>query len=440
MILNLESILKESRAGMFRISQFVVLLTLTVGCAVTPDDLMPTPNLYLSGRTPFADVPVEKQDPAVRVIYATDRARATELDDSPYGYRRLEAIVLGEGTVDLGADLTWDSLVDISTSGEREEKSMPTLRGVEEFSVLPDPDSRYREVDGRIQLRPEVLRAEQAFTSELCAALDERLAEDGGGEVFMFIHGYNVSFDLSLTTIAEIWHFLGRKGVTVAYSWPSGRGGLRGYTTDRESGEFTVFHLKQFMRALLSCECVKKLHIIAHSRGSDVLLAALREVHLESRSDDGSHARESKIGHIVLAAPDLDVEIFIQRIFSEGLFLVPETFTVYLSHDDRALGVATWLFDSVQRLGRLQTSKLSGETMRHLTEYDRLFLVDARVERTDFYGHSYFYRHPAVSSDLILLLKHDRLPCTLNGRPLILEDEGFWAVYEQYPNASHIED
>lgn len=425
---------------MFRISQFVFLLTLTVGCATTPDDLMPTPNLYLAGRSPFADIPPEKQDPAVEVVYATDRSKSTEPDAPVYGFRRSERVILGVGTVDLGANLTWDELIDLSTSPEREKDSLPTVRGVTELGMLPDPASRYTEIDGKIQLRPEVMQSEQLFTNQLCASLDERLPADGDGEVFMFIHGYNVSFELSLTTIAEIWHFLGRDGVPVAYSWPSGRGGIRGYTTDRESGEFTVFHLKQFLRALLSCERVKKLNIIAHSRGSDVLLAALREMHLESRSDDGTHIRESKIGHIVLAAPDLDVEIFLQRIFSEGLFLVPETFTVYLSHDDRALGLATWLFDSVQRLGRLTSSKLSDETRRRLTLYDRLFLIDARVERTDFYGHSYFYRHPAVSSDLILLLEEGRLPGAPNGRPLIREPEGFWTVYEQYPNASHIED
>ena len=425
---------------MYRILLFVVLLTLSVGCAITPDDLMPTPNLYLAGRTPYADVPPHLQNPSVEVIYATDRAKTTLPGASVYGFRRSETLRFGVGRVDLGENLSWEELVDLSTRPDRTVEANPVLTDITEIGVLADPASRYAEINGRIMLRPEVAKSEQLFTDQLGAALEERLPLGSDGEVFLFIHGYNVNFELSLRTIAEIWHFLGREGVPVAYSWPSGRGGIRGYTADRESGEFTVFHLKQFLRALLASERVKKLNIIAHSRGSDVLLAALREMHLESRQDDGSHARESKLGHVVLAAPDLDVEIFIQRIFSEGLFLVPEDFTVYLSNDDRALGLATWLFDSVQRLGRLLSSELSDETRRRLALYDRLYLIDARVERTDFYGHSYFYRHPAVSSDLILLLKEGRMPGSRNGRPLIKEDEGFWTVYEQYPNASHIED
>ena len=73
-----------------------------------------------------------------------------------------------------------------------------------------------------------------------------------------------------MLVIAELWHFLGRQGVPILYTWPAGFGGLRGYTRDRESGGFTIFHLKQFLRLLASTPELEELNIIAHSRGTDV--------------------------------------------------------------------------------------------------------------------------------------------------------------------------
>ena len=44
-----------------------------------------------------------------------------------------------------------------------------------------------------------------------------------------------------MLVIAELWHFLGRQGVPILYTWPAGFGGLRGYTRDRESGSSPSF-------------------------------------------------------------------------------------------------------------------------------------------------------------------------------------------------------
>jgi len=59
-------------------------------------------------------------------------------------------------------------------------------------------------------------------------------------------------------------------------------------------------------------------------------------------------------------------------------------------------------------------------------------LIDAQVE-SGFVGHSYFYSHPAVSSDLILLLRHGLDPGAENGRPLEHLGGRFWRIDEDYP-------
>ena len=70
----------------------------------------------------------------------------------------------------------------------------------------------------------------------------------------------------------------------IAYSWPSGSGNLFGYFTDRESGEFTVYHLKETIRLLSYMAEVENIHILAHSRGTDITTTALRELVIETRA------------------------------------------------------------------------------------------------------------------------------------------------------------
>ena len=194
---------------------------------------------------------------------------------------------------------------------------------------------------------------------------------------YLFVHGYNNTFENGVTTIAQIWHFLGREGVALTYSWPAGRGGLRGYFTDRESGEFTIFHLKQFLRDIVASPDVERLDIIGHSRGTDVVLTAMRELYLEAKGRERDNNDLWKVGNLVLAAPDVDMEVFSQRVGAEGLFALPHRFTVYLSDHDRAIGLSTWLFGSVRRLGRLRKSDLSEEQRARLAEMQNLHLVDA---------------------------------------------------------------
>ncbi len=56
------------------------------------------------------------------------------------------------------------------------------------------------------------------------------------------------SIDFAASAHAEIWHFLGRRGVPILYSWPAAHGGLLGYFVDRESCEFTIYPLPRACR------------------------------------------------------------------------------------------------------------------------------------------------------------------------------------------------
>jgi len=174
------------------------------------------------------------------------------------------------------------------------------------------------------------------------------------------------------------------------------------------------------------------VHIIAHSRGTDVATTALRELRIEY-GDPAAARSATKLGTLVLAAADLDAEVASQRVGADQVLFVPERTEFYASAGDRALGLSDWMFGSGQRVGMLQPKDLSKRDMQILLQSSRVEAVDAEVKTPKMFSHSYFIAHPAASSDLILLLRDGRAAGAENGRPLVRDPSGFWILNDYYP-------
>ena len=76
------------------------------------------------------------------------------------------------------------------------------------------------------------------------------------------------------------------------------------------------------------------------------------------------------------------------------------------------------------------------EEVRALRKITNVDFVDFEG-KADPHGHSYFSTNPAVSSDLILLLRYGRAPGAENGRPLLHLGANFWRIKEDYPIFGH---
>ena len=185
------------------------------------------------------------------------------------------------------------------------------------------------------------------------------------------------------------------------------------------------------MRLLASTPELEELNLIAHSRGTDVLTSALRELYIETRAAGKDFRTVYRIKNVVLAAADLDLEVVTQRLAAEYVGLGTERTTVYVSNVDRAIGFSAFLFTSLSRIGQLRPEDLTDEQRQHLEQVARTQLIDARVP-TGFIGHAYFYRHPAVSADLVLLLRYQLEPGS-PGRPLRKRGANFWQITPDYP-------
>ena len=412
------------------------LLLLAVGllAGCPGPHLMPTPNVYVQTQAnPFADVAPPLRTNTVDVLYATDRQPVPRDDGTlAYGYGRSFSLAVGSCVVEMGQDVAWDTLVQQSQQAERTQELPLRIRAMTEQVRFPATPLPFVLHNGQPTVAPAVQAAYEHAAEQVRQDIRQRLTLTSRKAAYVYIHGYNNTFEDGVLVIAELWHFLGRQGVPILYTWPAGAGsGLRGYNHDRESGEFTIFHLKQFLRLLASTPELEELHLIAHSRGTDVLTSALRELYIETHAAGKDFRTVYRIKNVVLAAADLDLEVVTQRLAAEYVGLGTERTTIYVSNVDKAIGFSAFLFTSLSRIGQLRPEDLTDEQRQHLERVARTQLIDARVP-TGFIGHAYFYRHPAVSADLVLLLR-DQLEPGSPGRPLHKRGANFWQITPDYP-------
>ncbi len=242
-----------------------------IGCS-SGHSLMPTPNLYAHlDDYPAEEVPESLRTNRVELLYVTDRTRqAGRNGEILYGSGRSTSVAYGSIVVEIGNSVPWKKLVEASQTDKRKHDLSLSIRTVREHARFPETPHPFFVVDGTIvedeETRVAFEQTAAKFRRDLVARLDSLQTK----EVIVFVHGFNNTFQSSAFVLAELWHFTGRRGVPVLYSWPAASGGLFGYFIDRESGEFTIFHLKAFLRLLADTPDVHRIHIIAHSRGADV--------------------------------------------------------------------------------------------------------------------------------------------------------------------------
>jgi esterase/lipase superfamily enzyme len=417
----------------------IVVMLVLVGCATTRT-LMPIPAIYVDQKEGlFEDVPPALRTAEVDILFATDRQpEQDEAGNLRYGYGRSDSVAFGSVVVDLGHDLTWDALVKETQTSSPDRLMELSVRSVEEIGRFPPTPSPFKVVDNApIFDRDNMARQEQA-ADRLRQEVLRRLALTPRKEVFIFVHGYNNTFDDAAYVAAEFWHFLGREGVPLLYTWPAGYPGLFGYTYDRESSEYTVFHMKQILRIVSAMPEVKGIQLVAHSRGTDVATAAVRELFIFARGAGIHPLQRYKIRNLVLAAPDLDFGVVRQRLAAEQLSYGFDNLTIYYSPIDGALGFAQTLFSSPRgRLGKLDEAHLTAREWDNIDQLERgIALIRFEGGTSDQYGHSYFRTNPSVSSDIILLLRYG-LPPGSPERPLEkLAPGGFWTIPPGYPNVA----
>lgn len=414
----------------------VALIALLVSACSSTRYLMPTPHIYDGNKSAgFETLSLALQTSNIDLLYVTDRKPETNKEKTfTYGYKRSLSMAFGSVTVIPGLAMNWDHLVAISQTSKRARKIELNIGKLVEQGRYPDtPYPLLRSEEGLVREDPESVVLFDAVNGHFQTELNRRLVIAPKKEVFIYIHGYNNPFSVAAYTLAELWHFSGRETVPILYTWPAGRGGASGYGYDRESGEFTIFHLKQFLQSLATNPKIEKVHILAHSRGTDVITSALRELFIEARALGKDPRSLYRIANLILAAPDLDVEVVSQRIIAERLGLDIDNITIYTSSQDKAIRLSGLLFNSISRVGSLVTNDQNKESKffrlmaKQIMLSNNISLIETQG-KSDFYGHGYFHKNPAVSSDLIMQLRYGAAPGREYGRPIKPAGTNSWII------------
>lgn len=412
----------------------LMALVLLAGCADRSTlKLARPPNLYSQGENyPAAAIPETFRTVAPELLYATDRQPLRDAQGAltGYGEARSDSLALGVSRVRFGTADDWPALVRRTHADAGEPIARLTLQGTDEAVRLPETPLPFERRGARLEVLAPARAAYDAATRAMQGEIAARLRASGQDSVLVYIHGVNNDFRDSVATTANIWHFAGRRGVPVALSWPASDTGLLKYFRDVTSGDFSVFHVKEFLRALAGIPELARIDIIAHSRGSAIMTTALRELLIEARAAGRDPRAAMKTGILIMAAPDLDVGVTRQRLIAERFAEAFEQINIYANPGDRVLNLSR-LVRAAALLGKLTSNDFEPEEIASLTRAGNVHFIRV-AELGGVLGHAYFRANPAVLSDIALTLRSRGAPGSAF-RPLVAETGNIWRLDPDYP-------
>ena len=232
---------------------------------------------------------------------------------------------------------------------------------------------------------------------ELLAA-DQLTQQFGDHDVLLFIHGFDNSFADAVLRAGQLQYDTDFPGSAIAFCWPSdGSASTESYKHDVEKAEKSVRPLADVLELLTKSAAAAnatkpaKVHVIAHSLGNRLFLAALHD--LNRRGVWTSDRRY--LGQVVLAAPDVGAARFNNLVGYAAQ--AAERLTYYYCRADKAL-IISQSINSYEPVGLYPYFETGLDT------------INADGVGTDFISHSYYGSSPKVLADLNLLFCLDYGP------------------------------
>ena len=165
----------------------------------------------------------------------------------------------------------------------------------------------------------------------------------GKRDVVIFVHGYNYNFQESLFRMAQLVADGGLDDVPVLFAWPSAAS-VTGYVADRDAVTYSRDDLVHVLRTLADQPQVGRITLFGHSMGAMLVVEALRQLRLTDQDPT-----IERLGDVVLAAPDVDIDVFRTQMKIIGPLEPP--LTLLVAPDDHALKISARLTGSRSRLG-----------------------------------------------------------------------------------------
>lgn len=327
---------------MMRLTASAILVAiLTLGACATPDA-----HDILAEVAATSELRPERTE---RVFIATTRAPA-----------KRPAQVFGR---DRSQHLTF-AYADIAVPPDRSLGEQPRPR-----SGKPDPRKHF------VPRQVGVYQQERAFEEALRA--DVRRA---GGRALIFVHGYNNHFDDSVYRLAQLVEDSRFRGTPVLFSWASA-GRVLDYVYDNNSASAAREELEETMRLLVRAGATT-IDLVAHSMGTWIAVEALRQLAIA-----GSASLEGRLGDVVLASPDIDIDVFKSQMLRIGKPKRP--YFVLVSGDDKALRLSSLIAGQSPRVGEYSDA-------RELADYGVVVVNMSQLAAGDRLNHAKFAENPLI--------------------------------------------
>jgi esterase/lipase superfamily enzyme len=198
-------------------------------------------------------------------------------------------------------------------------------------------------------------------------------------DVLIYVHGFNQTFETAVLDAARLSDGIKFRGDTIAFSWPS-KAKLLDYGYDRDSAMWSRDALEKVLDGLMGSPTVGRLHVVAHSIGTMLAMESLRQLYAH-QGDLGA----DRLGAVVFAAPDIDMDVFASSV--EHIGPVARKITVLTATNDRALALSRWMAGGMTRVGAAQKVQL---------EQMGLHVIDASQEGWGIVNHDLFLSNGRV--------------------------------------------
>ncbi len=233
------------------------------------------------------------------------------------------------------------------------------------------------------------LRIDRLDLAEAKATFNARVARTPGHKVLIFVHGFNTRFEEAVYSFAQIVYDAKVVVAPVLFTWPSG-GNVADYVYDRDSAMYSRDAFETVLQALVNNPNVGSISILAHSMGNYLTVETLRQMAIRDRG------LPPKIRDVMLASPDIDVDVFRRQVAEIDAKPRTTQFTLFVSRDDKALGLSSLLARDTTRLGALDPTR---EPYSSMLEQANVKVVDlTSVQSNDAANHSKFATSEVVSA------------------------------------------
>ncbi len=265
---------------------------------------------------------------------------------------------------------------------------------------------------GALQGDLQALQGSARFFAELYLAMVKEK-----GDVLFFIHGFCNDLPDTLEAVCQLeknYIQTPRNSSIkhiVVFSWPAMSRMLK-YRDDAKDAELSGYTLARcylmlidFFRAIFLKEklapCQNNIHLLAHSMGNRVLENMMLELYRQKGDNLTALFKE-----VVLAAADVDWQIFESPRAFSNLTNICQRVTVYYNQDDKALFLSETTKNSYNRLGKYG---FRGNVPAHVYSVDCTSVSIDGGLADKIAEHSYYLGTKVVVNDILAVFQGQRI-------------------------------